>query len=220
SETGQRTVQLTIPNDDEGRLFLANQLRESGQGIEALMMLGLAEDPQQAQVLFDRAEGFAWLADQTNTPAWQEAVDVADRGLQRHNETLQRMIQGTSLDAPTARWEADLDANVFRWIGGTGTITSQVQMLGTRNPANDSWMWGWHHKEIPEDVQAGAQVMKAWGEKRGLQPLTRPVLFCRLSQARMFGNIAVGLGLGDFVYVAGGSPETYLLLHNIQITVN
>lgn len=207
---------MTVPNDAEGRLFLAEQLRRSGMGVEGLVMMGLAGDAAEAQALFARAESHAWMAKQTSGPVWGEAIAVADVGLERHNATLRHLIDTLGLGTPDTRWDMDLAANEFRWSGSKGKAVCPIQIIGTRNPDDDTWLWGWQHFEFMPGQRTAAEAVRAWGEQRGLLALTEPKVPCLFNQARMFGNIAIGLGLGDFVYVAMGAPEAYILLSEIN----
>ena len=213
---GRKSLNITIPNDVEGQLFVVEQLRRSGMGVEGLVMMGLATDEDEAQALFDKAESHAWMADQTSGEAWEEAIAVADKGLERHNATLQYLTDTIGLGPSGTRWDVDMKANEFRWTGTKGVAICPVQILGTRNPANDSWLWGWRHEEILPELRTAAEAVRVWGEQRGLLALTEPEVPCLYNQGRMFGNLAVGLGLGDFTYVGGEAPEVFIVLSGIQ----
>jgi hypothetical protein len=157
------------------------------------------------------------MAEQTSTLAWQEAIAVADRGLEIRNATLERLLAAAGLDAPGGHWDVDMRANQFRWEGSKGVVVCPVQILGTRNPHDDTWLWGWDHDEIDPTQRTAAETVRAWGQERGLLPLTTAKVHCVPDQAKMFGNVAIGLGAGDFVFIGGDSPEVYLVLADEQI---
>lgn len=70
-------------------------------------------------------------------------------------------------------WAADLEAGTISFVNDKGwTITAPVQVIGTLNTADGTWLWGWDHPSAPDPVAQHARLVRAFGEKHGLGALT------------------------------------------------
>lgn len=70
-------------------------------------------------------------------------------------------------------WAADLDAGTITFVNDKGwEITAPVQVIGTLNTADGTWLWGWDHPSVPGPVSEHAQAVRAFGEQHGLEALT------------------------------------------------
>jgi hypothetical protein len=144
-------------------------------------------------------------------------IATADKGLERHNATLKRIVQAADLDEDST-WTADLRTGQFSWTGKKGVVTSPVQVLGTRAKADGSFLWGWDHPSVPPELSRAARSVQRFGELHHSAQLTTRKLPCTPDQARMFGNLALGLDQGDFTYIGEtDSASVYLVLTVIEI---
>lgn len=72
-----------------------------------------------------------------------------------------------------ADWDLDQDAGTIVFTAPNGIIaTCPVQIIGTFNASDLSWMWGWDHPSVPVPLQDHARLCKAYGEKHGIRALT------------------------------------------------
>jgi hypothetical protein len=84
-------------------------------------------------------------------------IDAAVEGLRQqtaaHSATW-RLGQGES-------WAADLDAGtiVFSFTDGT-TVSAEIQVVGTYNTVDGTFLWGWDHPSIPENLREHALLAK------------------------------------------------------------
>jgi hypothetical protein len=70
-------------------------------------------------------------------------------------------------------WSADLQAGTITFTNGEGwIITAPVQVIGTLNTADGSWLWGWDHPSVPDPIGEHARIVRAFGEHHGLDSLT------------------------------------------------
>ncbi len=70
-------------------------------------------------------------------------------------------------------WAADLDAGTITFVNDKGLeITAPVQVIGTLNTADGTWLWGWDHPSVPVPIAAHAQRVREFGEQHGLVALT------------------------------------------------
>ncbi len=72
-----------------------------------------------------------------------------------------------------AAWAVDLDVGTLTFSFADGrVVTAPVQVIGTYNTEDGTWMWGWDHPSVPAARAADARTVKAFGEKHGVADLT------------------------------------------------
>lgn len=71
-----------------------------------------------------------------------------------------------------ADWAADLDAGVITFTSRKIVARAPVQVIGTYNTRDGTWLWGWDHPSVPAPMARAAQLMKSYGERHGLEQLT------------------------------------------------
>lgn len=99
-----------------------------------------------------------------------------------------------------ADWAADLDAGTITFTGREVVMASPVQVVGTYNLLDSSWLWGWDHPSVGEPLAKAAQVVRRYGERKGLQSLTTRMLVCPEQDAWDFAALACKLYDGQGVY--------------------
>lgn len=72
-----------------------------------------------------------------------------------------------------SNWNVDLNEGWLRWSFADGRILqADVQVIGTYNTRDGSFLWGWDHPSVPAPLRQAAQGVRAWGEARAEQALT------------------------------------------------
>lgn len=72
-----------------------------------------------------------------------------------------------------ANWNVDLNEGWLRWsFEGGRVMQADVQVIGTHNTRDGSFLWGWDHPSVPAPLRRAAQGLRAWGEARAEQALT------------------------------------------------
>jgi hypothetical protein len=123
-----------------------------------------------------------------------------------------RLTRDAGMDL-TSTWDMDLDVGTFVWRGKKGKVLSAVQMLGTRNQKANTWLWAWANQSIPPQSRTASLKVREFGLAKRCEPLTEAKIYCGVDQMWAFCHLAIGLGLGSFVYQAvRGVLEMYLLL--------
>lgn len=70
-------------------------------------------------------------------------------------------------------WSADLEAGTITFVNAKGwEITAPVQVVGTLNTADGTWLWGWDHPSVPAPVAEHAHRLREFGAQHGLEALT------------------------------------------------
>ncbi len=72
-----------------------------------------------------------------------------------------------------ADWDLDQDAGTIVFTSPKGiTATCPVQIIGTLNTADGTWLWGWDHPSVDPALQAHARLCRDYGERHGIEVLT------------------------------------------------
>ena len=72
-----------------------------------------------------------------------------------------------------ADWDIDQDAGTIVFSAPNGvTATCAVQIIGTFDTLDDSWLWGWDHPSVDPPLQEHAKLCRTYGEKHGIDYLT------------------------------------------------
>jgi len=68
-----------------------------------------------------------------------------------------------------AGWEADLEAGTMVFTKPQGLrATVGIQVVGTYNTRDGTWLWGWEHPSVPEPLQAHASTVRQYGIEHGI----------------------------------------------------
>jgi len=187
---------------------LVAALKASGAGPEAVVAMGLASTPAEAQRLWDSA-----TSDDPRDRLPAQVIEIADRGLEARNATLASLTDEAGL-TQAGQWNVDLATGDFVWEGTRGNVVcADVQVLGTRSGTSNTWLWGWANESLPAERVTASTAIREFGESGGVTVLTEPGCPCKEDQPWAFCNLAIGLGLGSFVYKGNSGPtEVYLLL--------
>ncbi|WP_437879710.1 DUF6882 domain-containing protein [Pseudomonas sp. LRF_L74] len=116
-------------------------------------------------------------------------------------------------------WAADLDAGtlVFTFANGT-TATAPIQVVGTYNQDDGTFLWGWDHPSVPEPLRTHAQLAKAWGQQNGVADFTTRQVECSEDEAWSFAAVANRLGGGNGVYRGpAGSTLVFMTLGTVTL---
>lgn len=78
-----------------------------------------------------------------------------------------------------ADWNIDQDAGTIVFTSPKGIIaTCRVQIIGTFNTEDNTWMWGWDHPSVDPALQEHAKICRAYGERHNIDILTTQKLEC------------------------------------------
>lgn len=98
-------------------------------------------------------------------------------------------------------WAADMEAGkiVFTFANGT-TATADIQIIGTYNTDDGTWLWGWDHPSVSESLGQHAKLAKAFGEEHGLAEYTNRKIECSEDDGWEFTAVAGRLGNANGAY--------------------
>jgi hypothetical protein len=91
-----------------------------------------------------------------------------------------------------------------------------VQVVGTYNTKNGTFLWGWDHPSVPQPLRRAAQRVHDYGVEYGLERFTSRSIECTQDQAWEFAAAAAKLdsaagayrgdASGTWVYMTFGVP--------------
>jgi hypothetical protein len=94
-----------------------------------------------------------------------------------------------------ADWSVDQDLGeiVFHSEAANMVVTAPVQILGSLNTQDGTWLWGWANSSIEPALQRNALAMREYGERHGIEELTTRKFECDADKAWRFTALAVRL---------------------------
>ena len=108
----------------------------------------------------------------------------------------------------TAEWSADLDTGTITFVSHEKKlmVTAPVQIVGTYNTEDNTWLWGWDHPSVSESLSVAAQKVRDFGTEYHLEKLTTRKLKISMDDAWGFAALACYLSGGEGCYT--GSADT------------
>ncbi len=99
------------------------------------------------------------------------------------------------------RWDVDLTRGqiTFTHEGGN-TARAAVQIVGTYDAREGSWMWAWDHPSIAEPLRQHAERLRRYGEENRIEELTTQKLKCPEEDCWRFTALASLLSKAQGAY--------------------
>lgn len=119
-----------------------------------------------------------------------------------------------------ADWAADQDIGVIRLTFADGTIAeADLQIVGTYNTVDGTFLWGWDHPSVAEPLQKHASLAKEFGEQHGLSKYTEQKVKCSEDDAWEFTAVAARLGNANGAYRGpSGTALVYMTFGEIKLS--
>jgi hypothetical protein len=117
------------------------------------------------------------------------------------------------------RWDADIDEGLIKFSSPGLLVTAPVQVVGTYNSEDSTWMWGWDHPSVPEALARDALLVRDFGERHGLSRYTTPMIRCIEDEAWQFTALACHLAEASGAY-RGPSGTTYVFTTFHDVTIH
>lgn len=94
------------------------------------------------------------------------------------------------------QWNVDQEKGIIYWTFKDGKIaTAPVQIIGTYNPTDGTFLWSWDHPSVVKPLQVSASVVKGFGQKHGFEQLmTRKV---SVTEDEAWGFVAIANRLSE-----------------------
>ena len=99
-------------------------------------------------------------------------------------------------------WDVDLVAGVITFTSATKVVSAPVQVIGTYNTLDRTFLWGWDHPSVPEPLGADARLAREFGRRQDLPLFTTRKVECSEDQAWAFTAVALYLSGAQGAYRA------------------
>ena len=137
-----------------------------------------------------------------------------------YNERNQRHIDDWGMGMHP-NWTVDQDRGEIYWHLDNGfTAFAPVQVIGSYNPADSTFLWGWDHPSVLEHLRSDAALCKEWGETHGQEFYVNRKINCDDATPLEFIAVALKLADANGAYIAStGSdgPTMYMTFGEIQL---
>ncbi|MFN3153012.1 DUF6882 domain-containing protein [Bremerella sp.] len=119
-----------------------------------------------------------------------------------------------------AAWSIDQDSETITFSAPNGMVaTCPVQIIGTFNVEDSTWLWAWDHPSVAPRLQDHAKKLKEYGEANGIEQLTTRKLSIDEFSCWEFTALACHLNEGQGAYrCPTGSALVFVTFGDPQIT--
>lgn len=207
-----------------------NLLRTTGQRLWGLTFTLYPDGKFNIEYDYSRPKGYE--EDLDDTIALYEAVGrIDDLGLAADVLAEHRLLRParTWLEAQTAQqsadwglgtetqWNLDMDSGQLRFSFADGQVlVAPVQVAGTYNTQDGTFLWGWDHPSVPEPLRRAAKRVHKYGVEHDIERFTTRTVACTedaawdLTAAAAMLDGAAGAYRGDangtLVFMTFGAP--------------
>jgi len=141
-----------------------------------------------------------------NSGAPDDAFTLSEPSLTiaRANNEIQMRTQSAiemwGLD--TAAWDVDLEVGTITFTNAERklVVTAPVQVIGTLNTEDSTWLWGWDHPSVPASLAEHARSVRAFGSRHGMSELITRKISASIDDAWRFAALGCHLGGAQGVY--------------------
>lgn len=109
------------------------------------------------------------------------------------------------------RWDVDLKTGFIRFTWRDRIATAPVQVIGTFNSKDDTWLWGWDHPSVKEPLGHAARLCREFGERHGLEALTQRKIYASAESAWEFTALGLHLSGATGAY-RGPAGATFVFM--------
>ena len=116
-------------------------------------------------------------------------------------------------------WHMDQDTGVISFEFSDGRIaTASAQIIGTHDPSDGTFLWGWDHPSVDESLGQHAKLVYEFGIEHNVPQFTERKVICTEQEAWEFTTVASRLGNANGVYRAdAGGPWVYFTFGEVRI---
>ena len=122
----------------------------------------------------------------------------------------------------SAAWDVDLDRGTISFHNDKGwLILATVQVIGTYDRSDGTFMWGWDHPSVPVHAADTAKTVRLFGERHERPDLTERLVYASEDEAWQYTALAAHLA-GDSGAYRGdaGSTLVYMTFDDLKIVKN
>lgn len=119
------------------------------------------------------------------------------------------------------RWDLDLEAGVVTFTFVDGLVaTAPIQLVGTFNSGDGTFLWAWDHPSAPLSLRRAAGKVRAWAQRHAVSRLLRRKIRCSEDDAWGYTALAARLSKANGAYraLAGeGGPYVFFTFGAVSL---
>ena len=130
-----------------------------------------------------------------------------------HNQALQEAHMQSWGMGEADRYDIDLESGLISWVFEDDKIViAPATLIGTFNPKDNSFLWGWDHPMCPPADNSAANAVKTFAEEHNIEILQDRKISCALDETWNHAAIAVLLGDLQGCYRAKSGNGSFVIL--------
>lgn len=116
-------------------------------------------------------------------------------------------------------WAADQDNGLIEFSFADGTVAeAEMQIIGTYNTLDGTFLWGWDHPSVEEPLRAHAKLAREFGKKHGITTYTERTIECTEDEAWELTAVAARLGNANGAYRGpAGTALVYMTFGEVKL---
>ncbi|HEY6815871.1 MAG TPA: hypothetical protein VI168_10065 [Croceibacterium sp.] len=151
-----------------------------------------------------------------------DANSEVDLAIERAMQTLQAQTEASDAlwGMAGAEWSVDLETGIIEFQNDKGwTISAPVQVVGTYDTLDSTFLWGWDHPSVSPGQAESARMVREFGERNGLEVLTTRMVEVSEDDAWVFTALANHLAGGQGGYRGpSGTTLVFMTFGNVTIS--
>ncbi len=119
-----------------------------------------------------------------------------------------------------AEWNVDQDAGTITFTRPDGLrAVAPVQIVGTYNTTDGTWLWGWDHPSVEAALARDAALVRQFGHERDIEPLALHKIACTESDCWEFTALACKLAGAQGAYRgAAGTVLVFMTFGHLKMS--
>ena len=116
------------------------------------------------------------------------------------------------------QWAVDLDLGIITFTDDERIVTAPVQVIGTYNQKDGTWLWGWDHPSVPPATAVAAKALRDYGARYKLSQITTRKIACSEDEAWEFASMASYLTDAQGLYRGpSGTTLVYMVFGTVTL---
>lgn len=116
-------------------------------------------------------------------------------------------------------WRLDQKRGLVYWVFDDGLLArAPVQIVGTYNKSDNTFLWAWDHKTVLEPLREHASKAKAFGTKYGIEDLTKRKVQVSEDEAFALAAVTNRIAGGNGIYKAKtDGPTVFMTFGEVEL---
>jgi len=113
-----------------------------------------------------------------------------------------------------SNWSVDQEQGKIVFTFSDGTVAeAPVQIIGTFNSRDNTFMWGWDHPSVIPSLQVNARKVLDFAREKKIAELQTQKVECTEQGAWEFSAVAMRLSEANGAYRGEAGPGTYVFMN-------